>query len=246
MWRRICRTTTISIAAAAPVPLAAQLVDVPAVTFPNLPDRAADEAAMTPKGWKIAKRATGDLNGDGRADLALLVRMNDRRNVVAIEDTKPVEPFDTNPYLLAIAFADDAGYRLAASTHEFFVRPEIPYSGDLLPEESDSVEIERGTLLLHNEYLRGWDSYRFRWNGRDFALIGFDSGGASGACVERISINYLIGKVVWSNEPIGEGKSATVTRAVKKSTDLPTLATFDNSEFIPSDTIDGGAPPCEP
>lgn len=225
---------------------AAQMPEPPDVTYPALPKIAPSEAAIVPAGWKIVEREGGDLNGDGKADLVLLLKMDSTANVLAIPNSSPPATLDTNPFLLAVAFADSAGgYRLAASTHRFFRRVEFPYSGDVPPGESDSVRIERGTLLLSNEYLRGHDHYRFRWDGGAFRLIGYDTGGASGGCAETISINYLTGKVRWENTPISADTGVAVTRRVKPGP-LPTLERFDQSTFIPSDTIAGAAPPCDP
>ena len=223
---------------------AAQMLEPPPVTYPQLPQAAATDAAIVPAGWKIAERASGDLNGDGKPDLAVLLKMDSKANFLPIPDSSPPATFDTNPFLLAVAFADGAsGYRVAASTHRFFRRPDIPYSGDVPPGEGDSVRIERGTLLLSNEYLRGHDSYRFRWDTGAFRLIGYESGGSSGGCAETISINYLTGKVLWENTPISADKGVAVARRVKPGA-LPTLESFDDASFIPSDTIAGDAPPC--
>ena len=224
----------------------AEMPEPPAVTYPRLPQAAPSEAAIVPAGWKIVERDAGDLNGDGRGDLALLLKMDSKANLLAIPDSSPPETLDTNPFLLAIAFAEDAGgYRLAASTHGFFARTEFAYSGDIPPGEGDSMRIERGTLLLSNEYLRGHDSFRFRWEKGAFRLIGYETGGSSGGCAETISINYLTGKVRWENTPIRKDKGVAVTRRVKPGP-LPTLESFDRATFIPSDTIAGEAPPCDP
>lgn len=225
-------------------PAAAQMVEPPPVTYPQLPATAATAEGFVPAGWKIVKRQAGDLNGDGKADLALLLRMTDKANIVRDDESQPADMFDTNPFLLAVALAEPAGgYRLAVANHKFFHRPEVPHSGDLPPDESDSVRIERGTLVLGNEYLRGMDSFRFRWDGGEFRLIGYESSGADAGCVERISINYLTGKVKWSDTPIDRDKEVPVERKVAAGA-LPTLATIDMSAFLPSDTIAGDSPQC--
>lgn len=222
----------------------AQMPEPPAVTFPVLPAHAASAQGFVPGDWKIAKQQAGDLNGDGKADLALLLKMTAKANFVPLDDSEPNKLFDTNPYMLAVALGDPAGgYRLAASNAKFFLRREFPYTGDVPPDEGDSVRIERGTLLLYNEYLRGFDSFRFRWENGEFRLIGYESSGADGGCVEQISINYLTGKVKWSDAPIEGGKKVSVDRTVTPGA-LPTLGTIDMMTFIPSDTIDGDPPSC--
>ena len=226
-------------------PAAAQMVEAPPVTYPTLPNQAASAEGFVPGGWKLAKRVSGDLNGDGKADLALLLRMTDKANFIPEDESTPNELFDTNPFLLAVAFAEPAGgYRLAVATHKFFYRPEMAHTGDLPADQADSVRIERGTLVLGNEYLRGHDSYRFRWDNGEFRLIGYDTGSASAGCIERISINYLTGKVTWEDTPIDANQGKPVQRRVKP-VPVPTLATIDSNAFLPSETIEGSSPPCE-
>jgi hypothetical protein len=206
-----------------------------------IPQAAAGVRNLIPAGWKLVAQKTGDLNGDGKADAALLLRMTSKANILRIEDSK--EHFDTNPYMIVIAFSGGEGtYRTAAANHLLIPRPEIPYSGDTDPGE-DTLKIDKGSLIVYLEYLRGWESYRFRWNQRDFALAGYDSGGSSGGCVERLSINYLSGKALWENTPIGKDKGKAVTRAVKKGA-LPTLSTIDPESFVPPETVAGQEPPC--
>ncbi len=224
---------------------AAEMPEPPEVTFPRLPQTAASEAAIVPAGWKIVERQAGDLNGDGKSDLALLLKMDSKANVLPIPDSSPPATLDTNPFLLAIAFAEGGGgYRVTGSSRGIFRRVEFPHSGDLPPGEGDSVRIERGTLLLSNEYLRGHESYRFRWEKDAFRLIGYETGGSSGGCAETISINYLTGKARWENTPIRKDKGAAVARRVKPGP-LLTLESFDDGNFIPSDTIAGEPPPCD-
>lgn len=244
-WRRIWPTTIRAVGVAVLLNAGtawAQLVgDLPPVTYPAIPQAAASLQYLIPKGWKLIARKTGDLNGDRKADAALLLRMTSKANVLPIEDSK--ESFDTNPYMIVVAFSGGEGiYRTAASNHSLIPRPEIPYTGDT-PPDADTLKIEKRSLVVHFEYLRGWESYRFRWNERDFALTGYDSGGNSGGCIEQLSINYISGKALWENTPMSKNKGRPVARKVKGGS-LPTLSTIDSSSFTPPETVAGDEPPC--
>lgn len=242
--RRIWPTTisAVGVAVLLTGTASAQLVgDLPPVSYPAIPQAAASLQYLIPNGWKLIARKTGDLNGDGKADAALLLRMTSKVNLLRIEDSK--ESFDTNPYMIVVAFSGGEGiYRTAASNRTLIARPEIPYTGDT-PPDADTLKIEKRSLVIHFEYLRGWESYRFRWNERDFALTGYDSGGSSGGCIERLSINYISGKALWENTPMRKDKGRPVAREVRTGS-LPTLSTIDSSSFNPSETVAGDEPPC--
>src|SRR4028119_662896 len=97
-----------------PVAATAQEIEVPAVAYPTLPATAATAEGFVPRGWRIDARAQGDLNGDGAADLALVLRGTDPANIVSNQSFGPSN-FDTNPRILAVALAErGGGYRLGA------------------------------------------------------------------------------------------------------------------------------------
>lgn len=217
---------------------AAQELAIPPVAYPSLARTAASAQGFVPPGWSLVASRRGDLNGDGAADLVLLLRMNDPANILSIPLGDRIERFDTNPHLLLIAFAEPRGfYRLAVSNRGLFPRPERPWTGDEPPGE-DTLRLERGSLLLNFTYLRGWAAYRFRWQGGPFRLIGYDRGGASGGCVERISINYLTGRARVTKGLIESARTRTAWRRLSAA-DRPTLDRIDMDTFTPELAIAG-------
>ena len=222
----------------------AQPLDIPPVRYPSLPSSARTAEGFVPAGWGVVARKTGDLNADGRPDVVLLLQMRDSANILPVGAGDQTERFDTNPHMLAVAFAERAGgYRLAASNRGLFIRPTGPWTGDE-PLNEDTIRIERGGLLVSFGHLRGHASYRFRWQSGAFRLIGYESGGASGGCVETISINYLTGRARVSNDPISSDRTRYVWRAVSGS--APTLSEIDLETFIPSTGIAGPPARCTP
>lgn len=221
-----------------------QPVELPPVVYPELPAAGRDAAGFVPSGWTILARRQGDLNGDGAADLALLLRMNDPANIVSVPVGDERRPFDTNPHLLLVAFAEaGGGYRLAASNRGLFLRPEQPFTGDV-PPNAETIRVERGSLVVFLEYLRGWARYRFRWQEGEMQLIGYDDVGVSGGCQTRTSINYLTGRVRLTAGYIDQDRNRSAERRLARR-ERPTLDEIDLTEFFPEEGIAGEPLWCE-
>ena len=191
---------------------------VPAVAYPEVLRQTRSVSGFIPKGWKIQARADGDLNGDRLADAALVLRMTDRRNLVP-SDWDPNQRYDSNPYMLVVAFArKGGGYTLAAADHELIPRLENQNQD----EPFDEVKINRGNLgvkmhlfMSAGGWQMGGSAYTFRWQDGGFKLIGFDRDSVmrNSGETEEISINYLTGRKQLKTGNIGSDKQRT--RSVK-------------------------------
>jgi hypothetical protein len=183
---------------------------IPPVNYPELPAASATAPGFVPKGWRIEASARGDLDGDGKPDLAMVLRSTDPANL--LRDTFCAGEFDTNPRILAILLArTDGGYRLAAENHELIPRRDNPCQVDPFSEPGQ-IAIERGTLRIDLERMMsagGWDAgtstYKLRWRDGALRLIGFDYSNVqrnSGA-LSLLSINYLNGRVKITTGNVG-------------------------------------------
>lgn len=188
-----------------PTATAAQEPEIPPVRYPVLPAAAARAEGFVPAGWAIERRAQGDLNGDGVADLALVLRSRDPRNIIRHDDLGE-NPFDTNPRILAVALATPRGqgYRLAVQNHSLIGRRDNSAQLDPFGEEDGRLAIERGTLRLSLHLFMsagGWTManyhYTFRWQGNALRLVGYDSNSVqrNSGEAETLSVNYLTRRV---------------------------------------------------
>ncbi len=197
--RRTCLLTFL-IAAPALSGAAARELAIPPVQYPALPVSGGAAEDFLPEGWVIDRRAAGDLNRDGRPDLALVLRMQEPRNIIA-HDGLGENPLDTNPRILAVAFATpDGRYRRVVANHRLIPRRDLPTQADPLHEADTEFAISRGALrvvLYRFMNAGGWDmgptAFTFRWQDGAMRLIGFDVTNVkrNTGCVGTLSANYL-------------------------------------------------------
>jgi hypothetical protein len=225
------------------VPAAAQDLQIPSVTYPRLPKHAATAEGFVPAGWLLETRVAGDLNRDGVADLALVLRQNEPRNVVANENGLGANPLDTNPRILAVAFRDAASgsYSLQVENHTLIPRRDDPVLDDPLGE-TGGIGIERGALRvsLHQFASAGsWGmattTFTFQFRNGQFALIGYDrnSVARNTGDIKEVSVNYLAGKMKLTTGNIASDSAKTVWRKVTQRSPQTIDGIGDGMAFDP-------------
>ena len=201
----------------------AQDLEALEVTFPELVSQGADATAFVPQGWLLEGEIKGDLNADGADDLVLVLHDNDPANLLKTE-WAPETPVDTNPRMLAVAFADaKGGHRLALANS--VIIPRIIYTNQSDPlSESCGVSIDRGSLAVAIYYFyssggsnTGNISFRFRHENKNFRLIGYDRTNVNRMSgeIETVSANFLNRKVIVKTGLISEDTGKTVTKMLK-------------------------------
>jgi len=172
---------------------------VPAVEFPSLPASGASAKDFVPAGWKLEREQRGDLDKDGREDLALVLRMDSAENRI---DRGGPERLDTNPRILAVVLAEGGGrFRTVLEDHALL--PRVLDANVEEPLDEDGLSVSRGLLKVKLRLflsMGGWttyaNSFTFRFQEGCFRLIGFDRAElhrGSGE-TEDVSINYLTGQ----------------------------------------------------
>lgn len=215
----------------------ADLEKLPAVTYPQITSQAQTAAGFVPEGWKLETSATGDLNGDGMSDLALVIRQNAPLNVVSNEGGLGVDPLDSNPRMLLVAFGNKAGgYRLQLANHTLIPRHDNP----TIDDPYDGIEINKGALkvALHFWANAGsWSTsntkFTFRFRNGCFLLVGYDHNETrrnSGETSDT-SINLLTGKMKFTTGSINDDHTTTRWKPYTGKTDICIDAIGDGSEF---------------
>ena len=167
---------------------------LPPATYPVLPAEVAVPRAAVPEGWRLVTLARGDLDGDGRADAALLLR----DAVPGLIVTRDGARLDTNPYLLAVYLATpDGGFRRVLANHRLIPRHDDPQLADVIDGVvNGGIAIRHGTLQVTLGVFSGMssgmgsDSFTFRWQDGRFALIGYDGTEVNRASGEITTDSY--------------------------------------------------------
>lgn len=156
----------------------ATALEVPEAAYPALPKVAASGAGFVPEGWKCEIQAEGDLNRDGLPDLLLVLRQDNPANVVANDPDRLGESeIDTNPRILAVAFARKGGdYELSLENHDFIPRYDTP----TIDDPFGSAELSDGTIRIGLHYWANAGSwytddttYIFTYRDNAFRLVGY-------------------------------------------------------------------------
>jgi len=177
LFRRAIVRVSLASALALAGPGAAVALEAPDVSDPALPRTAESAEGFVPPGWVVEVSETGDLNQDGRPDLLLVFRQDDPANVVENEPDSPgVRELDTNPRILAVAFAQKkGGFALILENHEFIPRYDTP----TIDDPFSGADITDGAICIHLHYWANAGSWYtsdtifiFKYRSKAFRLVG--------------------------------------------------------------------------
>jgi hypothetical protein len=213
---------------------------IPPVSYPALVKHAGSIEGFVPMEWRIEIQKSGDLNGDGRDDVALVLRGLDERNIIDMRGQGGPENYDTNPRILMVAFANPAGgYDLALENHTLIVRTTEPSAQDPLDPngvQEGGVEIKNGTLQVTLGYFGGNMGhliYTFRLEKGAFRLIGYDSVDVERykGTIRQVSINYVTRRMSRSAGSISDDKDKVTWTKLPAKPLLTMQQVGDGMEF---------------
>jgi hypothetical protein len=125
--------------------------DSPVAGPPSLVRNAKSAKGFCPKGWTLERVEKGDLNGDGKPDLAFLC-LQQRRDSLAADDPG----FLAKYRILGVALAQGKGYRLVVGNRDFLPAMEDPAMDDPV----GSISIGHGQLWVSKRF---WTSRGSWW-----------------------------------------------------------------------------------
>ncbi|GJE58837.1 hypothetical protein [Methylobacterium trifolii] len=223
-------------------PARAEEALVPPAVYPALARSGSDAESFAPKGWTVEAVAKGDLDRDGRSDLAFVLHEQDKAKILPISTTTPDQTWDSNPRILAIAFArPDGGYRLVVQNHSLIPRRESANLDDAF-EDPQSLAIVRGAISVKLHLFAstggadtGYKTFIFRHHTQSFVLIGYDASNVQRMSGEtrETSVNYLTGRATVATGTISDDATRRRSRTLPPGALLTFEDVGDGLEFDP-------------
>ena len=200
-------------------------------TYPIIKPTGHSITEFIPPGWIALDSAIGDLNNDKLADLALIIQSKDSVTITKSQDGS-LDTVITQPRILLIAFKAtiDDQYFLVEQNNSFILNHDDP----IMDDPYQTLEINNRILQIGFHIWQSMGSYtvtntkyKFRYQSKEFVLVGADDNSYSRSTgeIDDYSYNFLAKKVKISSGDNISGDSEK--RKVKwKSIDIKKLKTL--------------------
>lgn len=174
---------------------------------PNYPNFIGEQLSFVEshQDWRILQRSTGDLNKDGRNDLALIIESKD-----SIPEKRCSSCYlrKNKPRIILILLNQDGKQNVVIQNNEFIARGD---EGGMAYYIEPEVSITNGLLNIFYQYTRSNQSYTFEFlNGR-MQIIGGKSVGAHSASgiFESDEFDFKEGIIITETGHISQEQSKT-------------------------------------
>jgi hypothetical protein len=160
--------------------------------YPTIKTEGQKTSDFVPKGWKILKIATGDLNKDNTEDFAFVLQRIDSVTILNLDKDTVL----TQPRILLIAFANKDKLTIVQQSNTFILNHDNPMMEDPFAD----LSIKNNVLSLNftsfanmGSWTMGNSIYKFRFQNQIFELIGVEQQSIHRASLEfeNYSFNFL-------------------------------------------------------
>jgi len=184
-----------------------------------------------PVNWFIKDSCFGDLNNDSSPDLAFVIQFKD-----TIEESRPDSSINTgSPRVLIVCLKNNTTglFDLFIQNNTFIYR----YGeGGMDPDPYNKIDISNKVLTISYIYTRGHADYKFRYQNKDFFLIGAEDGGVDGGQIDFWDFNFMTKKAKheWGDMSSEKMNTKWVTLSFKKLRRLREMSIPFSWEILPT------------
>ena len=154
-----------------------------AITYPTIKKTGQSVESFVPNGWFIFAQTNGDLNMDGKNDVALVVQNKDPKFIKTVGKGDNAVEYDANHRILIVLFQTAKGTYTLADYHNTLIWRNMTHSriDPFLGIAIEKQEGKKGVLIIdfHFYYESGENvnepttvTYKFRYQNNAFELIG--------------------------------------------------------------------------
>lgn len=189
--------------------------------YPKFPPGAETVRAFIPKGWRAIDTAQGDLDGDKRPDIALVLEYEDSVQLTkreTIGDESWTDTVVTQPRVLVVLFRNPVEHPFRLAEWSTFIPN---HDQENMEDPYRDITIKKEVLTVHTGIfmnMGGWDmsvsEYHWRYQQEAFRLIGIDSHGTNrrDGAEDDFSFNFLTRKYSHTHRDGYESEEDTVTK----------------------------------
>ncbi|MDN4165741.1 hypothetical protein QWY31_09520 [Cytophagales bacterium LB-30] len=188
--------------------------------------------------WIVRDTTSGDLNKDGRTDIALVIQNNNKNHYKIENNGLGYDSINENERYLLIFFKTNTGYTLFNTIDSIIPEHDSPTISD----PYSGIMISNGLLHVGYHYWANAGSwlmfnteYIFQFLNEDFFLIGIEHDSMDRGTMERekVSINFITRKMLIVNTiPEGENGEEEKSNSEWKTLELERL--YKISELSPT------------
>jgi len=199
--------------------------------YPEINGHGKNIIDFIPHNWILLDSTRGDLNNDRSNDLAFIIQYRDSVSLIKREGDFS-DTVITQPRILIVVFYDPETkqYKLIEQNNTFILNHDNPN----MEEPFQDISISKGVLKIDFQVFMNMGSwgmsnndYKFRYNDKEFVLIGADynSTNRSSGETEDRSYDFLSKTVKISTGKTSTDKQKTEWRKIRMEK-LKTLKTF--------------------
>jgi hypothetical protein len=170
--------------------------------------------------WKVLKRSDGDLNNDGRNDLALILESKDG---VSKKDCVDCETLIIKPRIIVILLNEKEVQKVIIQNNKFIARAD---QGGMIPHLKPELSIERGLLMIHYQFTRARLSYTFKFKQGLLEIVSAENNGVHAATGNFESDYFDFNKGEITVETGNIAQDTSKTKVVKFESKPKTLSEF--------------------